>query len=91
MVAEIERQERLEAARRLQDLEDLQKELTEDDEVDASIKRQRHQLGHVANERFVDAEAAHVKRLQELRVAASARKRQNPLLGAAGGSPGMQR
>ena len=82
VIAEIDRQERLAAARRLQDLEDLQKELTEDDEVDAAIERQRHQLGHAAKERLVAAEAAHLKRLQELRVATGARKRQDPLLGA---------
>ena len=37
------------------------------------------------------AEAAHLRRLQELRVAASARKRQSPLLGASGGPSCVQK
>ena len=40
MVTEIEKQERMEAARRLQEVEDLRKELAEDDEVNAAVERQ---------------------------------------------------
>ena len=91
VVAEIEKLERMAAARRLQDLEDLHKELTEDDEIDAAIERQHQQLSHIAKERFVVAEGAHLKRLQELRDAASARKRQPPPLGASGGPSCVQK
>ena len=83
VVAEIERQERLADARRLQDLEDLRKELSENDEIEAAAERQRQQLTHAAKERFVVAESAHLRRLQELRDAASAR--QSPPSGASGG------
>ena len=90
-VAEIEKQERLAAARRLQDLEDLRKELLENNELKAAVERQRQQLNHAAKERFVVAEGDHLKRLQELRDAASARKGQPPSPGASGGPSRVQR
>ena len=68
------KQERLADARRLQDLEDLRKELSENDEIEAAAERQHQQLTHAAKERFVVAESAHLRRLQELRDAASARQ-----------------
>ena len=72
MVAVIETQERLEAARRLQGVEDLRKELAEDDEIDAAIERQRQQLDRAAKERLETAESAHQKQLQDMRNAARA-------------------
>ena len=91
VVAEIEEQEGLAAARRLQDLEDPRKELLEDDEIDAAVERQRQQLSYAAKERFVVAEGAHLRRLQELRDAASAGKGQPPSPGASGGPSRVQR
>ena len=58
MVAMIETQERLEAARRLQDVEDLRKELAEDEEIDAAIERQRQQLDRSISFNFVNGVSA---------------------------------
>ena len=59
LLAVIETQERLEATRRLQDVEDLRKELAEDDEIDAAIESQRQLLDRTAKERVKTAESAH--------------------------------
>ena len=91
LLAVIETQERLEATRRLQDVEDLRKELAEDDEIDAAIENQRQLLDRAAKERFETAESAHQKQLQELRDAARARKRQSPPLRVRGGPSRVQR
>ena len=66
VIAEIEMLERLAAARRPQDLEDLRKVLSENDGIEVAAERQRHQLSHAAKERFMVAEGARLTRLQEL-------------------------
>jgi hypothetical protein len=74
--AVIKAQERLEIARRLQDLEDLREELEDNDDIDTAVKSQRQQQRRAAKERFVAAEGAHQKKLQDLRNAARTRMMQ---------------